>query len=55
MQKSAKNSQSKMFPESDTTTFRGYFYVTVTAYVSEKQKIQRKVSKYFGTLRLVSA
>ena len=43
-----------VFPESDTTTFRGYFYVT--AYVSEKQKCRRKkYRKFFGTVRLVSA
>ena len=41
--KKIKNSQSKVFSESDTTTFCGYFYIT--AYVS----------KIFGTLRLVSA
>ena len=52
--KSTKNSQTKGFPQSDTTTFRGYFYIT--AYVSEKQKCRRKkYRKIFGTVRLVSA
>ena len=52
--KSTKNSQTKGFPQSDTTTFRGYFYIT--AYVSEKQKCRRKkYRKTSVTVRLVSA
>ena len=52
--KSTKNSQTKGFPQSDTTTFRGYFYIT--AYVSEKQKCRRKkYRKISVTVRLVSA
>ena len=34
------NSHSKVFPELDTTIFRGYFYIM--AYVSGKQKRFRK-------------
>ena len=52
--KSTKNSQTKGFPESDTTLFRPNF--DVTAYVSEKQKCRRKkYRKIFLTVRLVSA
>ena len=36
MPQSTKNTQSKVFPQFDTTTFRGYFYIT--AYVCEIQK-----------------
>ena len=52
--KSTKDSQTKGFPQSDTTTFRGYFHIT--AYVSEKQKCRRKkYRKISVTVRLVSA
>ena len=52
--KSTKNSQTKGFPEADTTLFRLNF--DVKAYVSEKQKCRRKkYRKIFLTVRLVSA